>query len=197
MKKIIYVFALFTSVMNAQVGIGTTNPTAKLEIDASIDAIPALEIVPRTTAPTGTASGQISIMDGSLYVYDATRAKWLSSETMVFPFGKNGSVIAGDYLQYARVEHQNSGAKVLQNATIVGIAAEASGGNPTKGFDIIIKTGGTTTTVSTTSFSLTGSTYLNPTANINLSAGDYISIQTRGGTDVNNPTVTLYVKWRK
>jgi hypothetical protein len=51
--------------------------------------------------------------------------------------------------------------------------------------------------VSTASFSLTGSTYLNPTANINLSAGDYISIQTRGGTDVNNPTVTLYVKWRK
>lgn len=196
MKKITLTFLFINFFAFAQVGIGTTNPTAKLEIDASQDAIPALEIVPRTTAPTGTANGQISIIDGSLYIYDLTRAKWLSSETIIFPFGLNG-VVATEYLQYARVANQYSGAKVLQNSTIIGISSEASAGNASKSFDITVKTGGTTTIVSTNTFSLNGYTYLNSTANINVSAGDYITVSSNGGADVNNPTVTLYLKWRK
>lgn len=190
MKKFIYVIALFTSVMQAQVGIGTTNPTAKLEIDASTDAIPALEIVPITTVPTGTASGQMVIKDGSLYIYDQTRVKWLSSETMTYAFGRAGGT-DNIYLEYSGVANANSGAKILKNATIVGITAQSSGGVTTKAFDIELSTG-------TSTFSLVGGEYSSNIANIDVDAGDYIAIFVRNaGNDVNNPTVTLHLKWRE
>lgn len=195
MKKIIYVIALFTSVMNAQVGIGTTNPTSKLEIDATADAIPALEIVPVTTVPTGSESGQMIIKDGSLFIYDSVRGKWLSSETMIYPFGNDGGT-NNRRLDFAGLDNQtNSGAKILKNATIVGITSMASGGNNTKSFNIIERNG--TTTINTNTFSLTALNYSSTTTNIDITAGNYITIFTPNDTSVNSPTVILHIKWRE
>ena len=193
MKKFIYVITLFTSVMQAQVGIGTTNPTAKLEIDASADAIPALEIVPSITAPTGTANGQIAVIDGSLYIYDVTRAKWLSSETISFSFGLNGTYDDG-YLQFSRVQNGLSGAKILKDATIVGITAVTSGGNPTK----LIEIDGSTLGLAFANFNLIATQYLSSITDINVPEGENINIYVADpGPTISNLSVTIYLKWRK
>lgn len=195
MKKIIYVIALFTSVMQAQVGIGTTNPTSKLEIDASTDAIPALEIVPRTTAPTGTANGQISMIDGSLYIYDVTRAKWLSSETITLNFGYF-DVIQNGYLDYSGLIYadETSGSKMPMNGTLVYATIQTSGGNTTKQFRV--RKNGTTTNIQ--NMNLTSGTYTDNTLNMDFNAGDFLNVfVTNNGTSVNKPIVTLYIKWRK
>lgn len=193
MKKIIYVIALFTSVMHAQVGIGTTNPTSKLEIDASTDAIPALEIVPRTTAPTGTANGQISMIDGSLYIYDVTRAKWLSSETLPFSFALSGTGNNGVYLGYSGVTSSLTGVKMPFDGTIVIVTAESSGQNANKGFEIRKTTANTTIFT----FNLVNYTYTNSTLNIDFNAGDYLNVFSNTTANTANPIVNIFVKWRK
>lgn len=174
-----------------KVGVGSTNPTSKLKIDASTDTFPSLEIVPRTTAPTGTTSGQIAMIDNSIYIYDATRAKWLSSETMTYTFGGSGA-LDGVYLGYGGVANANSGAKILQNATIIGITAEAASGNNSKAIDIELASGITT-------FNLNGAlAYSSNTTSIDVNAADYIAIFAQAaGASVSNLTVTLHLKWRK
>jgi hypothetical protein len=175
-------------------GIGTVNPTAKLEIDATTENIPALEIVPRATAPTGTANGQIVVIDNSMYMFDIVRSKWLSSETMPLSFGNNGNT--GDrYLNFATVTNQaNSGAKMPYNGTIVAISVQSAGGNSTKGFEI--RKNGTTTSLF--SFNLTANAYINSTTNIDFNAGDFLNVfVVSSGTNVTNPATILFIKWRK
>ncbi len=58
MKKIIYVIALFTSVMQAQVGIGTTTPSGALEVNSAMP-LPSTQkagFVPPTVALSATNS---------------------------------------------------------------------------------------------------------------------------------------------
>lgn len=198
MKYLKLLFALLAAIvsvaMNAQVGIGTTTPTAKLEIDASADAIPALEIVPQATTPTGTSDGQICILENSLYVYDSSRSKWLSSETMVLSWGGSGN-FDDRYLETNGNFSATGGIKIPKNATIVAITAQATtGGNPTKGFEI--RKNNPSVTVNT--FSLVANTYNNKTSNIDINADDFLRVfATNAGSDVTSPTVTLWIKWRK
>lgn len=58
MKKVIYVIALFTSVMQAQVGIGTTTPSGALEVSSALP-LPSTQkagFVPPTVALSATNS---------------------------------------------------------------------------------------------------------------------------------------------
>ena len=176
---------------NGRIGIGTVSLTSKVKIDAFADAFPSLEIVPRTTAPTGTASGQMAIINGSLFIYDLTRAKWLSSETMTYSFGLTGNA-DGDLLQYASVALAGSGARILKNATIVGITVQTAGGNATKVFDVTASISGTT------SYTLVGGALVNSNVNVNVDAGEYIRVSaSTAGTFASDPTVTLHLKWRE
>ena len=62
----IYFFLLFFACfsVSAQVGVGTTDPTAELEIETSNSGIPALELNPQSS-PTGTATGQLAVLETS------------------------------------------------------------------------------------------------------------------------------------
>ncbi len=175
-------------------GIGTVNPTAKLEIDATAENIPALEIVPRATAPTGTANGQIAVIDNSLYMFDTSRNKWLSMETMPFPFGRDGGT-SDRYLDFANIQNNSdTGAKMPYDGTIVAITVESSGGNSTKGFEI--RKNGTATSLF--SFNLASNAYLNSMTNIDFNAGDYLNVYVvSAGSNVTRPTAILFIKWRK
>jgi len=178
-----------------RLGIGTVNPTAKLEIDATTENIPALEIVPRTTAPTGTANGQIAVIDNSMYMFDLGRNKWLSVETMPFAFGNSGST-NNSYLNFTTFANQNSSAKMPFDGTIVAITVQTSGGGSgaTKGFEIR-KNG---TTASIFSFNLVAYAYMNTTTNIDFNAGDFINVfAVAGGGSPSDPVATLFINWRK
>ena len=87
MKTLLLTFSLLIcNVIFAQVGIGTTNPTAQLEINTSGTSLPALEISPQSS-PIGTATGQLAVIDDKLFLYDQTRGKWLSVESCLLNFG--------------------------------------------------------------------------------------------------------------
>lgn len=130
------------------------------------------------------------ILDESLFICDASRGKWLSSETMIYPFGRGGDVF-NQYLDYASVTNGNSGAKLLKNATIIEITAESSCENATKSFDIELST-------STSTFSLVDGEHSSNIVDIDVNEDDYKAIFVRNaGTDVTNPTVILHLKWRE
>lgn len=178
---------------NGNVGINTTSATSKLEIDASTGTTPPLEIVPRTTVPTGTAGGQIAVIDNSLYIYDVSRTKWLSSETVTFEWGHDGN-LKGAYLDCAGVLNEpNTGVKMPYNGTIIAITALQSGGDASKGF-VVRKNSASTDLIS---FNLTSFTY-NASTNIDFNADDFLKVFTvAAGGECTNPVVTLYIKWRK
>ncbi|MBT8255620.1 MAG: hypothetical protein KJO23_03695 [Bacteroidia bacterium] len=200
MKKI-FVLALFVLVysysVSAQVGIGTVNPSSELEIETTNTGVPALELNPQS-APTGSATGQLSVIGDQLYMYDATRAKWLSTETSALAFTSSGAT-SNVLLKYGEVANTNGGAYMPLDGTIVYIGAttsDALGSGSTKAFDVTVKNG--LTTLSTTTFNLVNWKFLKTDYNVNFNAGDYINVRTpSAGGNVTNPTVTVWVKWRE
>lgn len=187
---------LFVCNIYAQVGIGTTAPSAELDINAiSVGGIPPLELNPQTT-PTGTASGQIAVIGDELYLYDASRTKWLSVASSTFNFGKEGSLNNTD-LEYAG-DIDNSGPSMAQAGTIVYVSLNSSGGNQSKGFTLS-RYNTANTLVSTNTFTLhTGELVVND-ANIDFNKGDYfiVSVDACSGGNVDDASMVLWTKWRQ
>ncbi|WP_146191782.1 hypothetical protein [Algibacter marinivivus] len=189
----------------SQVGIGTTTPTAELEIQTSdvgdpLLDIPALEINPQTTnVPTGSTTGQISVIGDKLYMYDGTRNKWLSIETTKLHYGRGGNR-NNEVLRYVGdFGNQNSSALMPFDGTIVHITARARGGLANKDFSVEIRNGNAIVGTATT-YSLASSEFIDTTTNTNFSAGDYIISRianTPTTATVQDLIVTIWVKWRQ
>lgn len=200
-KLIITSLAVFfsTACLYAQVGIATQAPTAQLELanDVLAPNFPLLELNPQAT-PAGTATGQLAVVGDQLFMYDAARVKWLSTETTALQFSNSGAT-SNQLLKYGEVANVNSGAYMPLNGTIVYVGAttaDLSGGGSIKAFDVTVKNG--TTTVSTTTFNLVNWKFFKTDYNVNFSAGNYINVRTpAAGGNVTDPTVTVWVKWRK
>lgn len=184
---------------SAQVGIGTTNPTAELEIETTNTGIPALELNSQT-APTGTATGQISLIGDKLFVYDATRAKWLSLETTALQYGKSGDA-DGELLRFGGdVRDSNSGPKMPFNGTIVYMTIQSSGGDDDKNFDIKLNdsnVGNDDDSSLDGRIELTSNTFTRTIYNIDFEAGDFITLEARNsGGDIEDAAAIIWVKWR-
>lgn len=189
----------------SQVGIGTTTPTAELEIQTSdvgnpVLDIPALEINPQTSnVPTGSTTGQISVIGDKLYMYDGTRMKWLSIETTKLQFGRPGNR-TNEVLRYVgNFANQNSSSLMPFDGTIVYITARARGGLANKDFSVEIRNGNAIVGTATT-YSLASSEFTDTTVNTNFSAGDYIIsriLNTPTSANVQDLIVTIWVKWRQ
>ncbi len=182
----------------SQVGIGTTTPTAELEIETTNTGIPALEINPQT-APTGTVTGQLSLIGDKLYMYDATRVKWLSIETSNLHFGRPGTR-NNEVLRYSgNFGNQNAGALMPFDGTIVYITARARGGLANKDFSVEIRNGGAIVGTANT-YSLASSEFSDTNINIDFSAGDFIVsriLNTPTTDTVQDLIVTAWIKWRR
>ena len=186
---------LSTNIMLCQVGVGTTNPTSELEIETTNTGIPALEINPQT-APVGSADGQLSVIGDKLYMYDLTRAKWLSIENTTLLYGRTGSRTNEVLRLMGNFGNQNSGAFIPMDATIVHISARARAGNSTKQFSLEIRNGAGF--VSSTTYNLAASEYINTALNIDINAGEYLiaRIGSAGG-NVTDLILTVWLKWRQ
>lgn len=175
----------------SQVGIGTVSPTAELEIEGFDTGIPVLELNPQS-APVGTTTGQLAVIGDMLYMYDATRTKWLSVETTALQYGAAGSR-DDEYLLFGgESQDSGSGARMLRDGTITSINIMASAGSATKGFEIHVNGSNVKT------YNLVAYEISETTTNIDFSAGDYLHIYiapTVGRT--SNPTAIMWVKWRK
>lgn len=173
------------------VGSSITIDTLPVEFNAS-NSIAPLQITPITYIPNASLSaGQVCNHNGSLYLYDDVRAKWISIEKQAPSF--SASKGDGNYLMSGNFSDINSGFVALKNGTIVGITASGGSGNQTKGFSIR-KNGAESDIIA---FSLTSGKYSNSTYNVDITAGDIIQVYCSAeGTQINAPIVQVYIAWR-
>ncbi len=201
MRDIILLLSIVFSGINvaySQVGIGTTSPTAQLEIEANNTGIPALEINPQTS-PTGSAEGQLAVIGDRLYMYNVSRAKWLSIETTTLLFGRSGNQDNVNLRAVANQSNNRSGYLMPFDGTITYITAKSNNnsGAQSKQFSVLVRNGNTTN--STTNFTTSSSEYTSTAVDVDFSAGDYINgtINNDGNGNVNNVSIMICVKWRQ
>lgn len=198
--KVIIVFSLFLGISNlyAQVGIGTVLPTAELEIEGTNTGIPALELNPQS-APTGTADGQLAVIGDKLYLYDASRAKWLSTDTTALNYGWAGTA-DGQVLWFGG-DVELTGPIMPLDGTIVYVTINSTGGNATKRMELQINGSNVGNSGDPTidgRISLASGSFSYADYNIDFSAGDYLTIEANiSGAGVDNPVAVIWVKWRQ
>lgn len=183
------------SAIYAQVGVGTTSPVGKLTVDASTDTTAALELVPQPVPTTNLTAGQIAVIGDKAYMYDATRMKWLSLESVALQFGRGGAANTNTLHHGGNMTSGLSGPLMPFDGTVVAITARGSAGDDT---DVQLRSrNGTINNINET-FTLTALQFLNPLANFDFNAGEYLTVRARdAATTTNNLTVTVWVKWRQ
>ena len=187
---LLYTF-LFSITIYSQVGIGTTSPTAMLDIVSTNTGIPAFKITPQSD-PVGSTTGQLAVIDDLLYMYDATRGKWLSVESTSLQFGKNGSG-DGVFMRFGGdVRNSGSGALMPYNGTITAITIMAKSGESSKEFELWIN--GSIDTY----FNLSSLKFSQTNTNIDFSSGEYLNLKiSSDGEEIKHIGAIIWVKWRK
>ncbi len=202
MKTLLILLLLISINLTAQVGLGTLEPTASLEITTEPSGIPALRLVPQED-PMGSETGQMAVIGDKLFLFDAVRDKWLSVEKTIFEFGRLGSGSAPAEVEFAGGDLQN-GPRLPFNATITGISLNAT--KDTNSRDVYLLINGVRLLNNDIDpskdgvFNLNSSTliYKNTMYNVDIKAGDMISFQVDNTVnDVENLIITLDIKWRK
>ena len=193
-----FLLCLNVTAMWSQVGIGTTDPSAELEIETTNTGIPALQLNPQS-APDGDADGQLAVIGDKLYMYDLTRDKWLSIETTALQYGRNGNVNNQRLRFGGDLRNNSSGPLMPFDGTIVYMTIKSSDGSSTKDFDI--KINGTDVGTDTDAtldgrVNLSSGSFTQTEYNIDFDAGDFITLEIRNGSDVANPAGVIWVKWR-
>jgi len=119
----------------SDVDIDNTEGALKLSRGVGItDA--AFNIVPSTVTPsTNLADGDFHVEDGTIFLYDLARTKFLSSHEYSLQFGKNNGV-GNEYLRFGGdARDGNSGATFPFDVTIVAFTLQGSN-NTGQSFDI-------------------------------------------------------------
>ena len=193
---LIFLFLLCPLFINAQVGIGTTTPNGMLTIDASSETRAALELTPQATPTTNLANGQLAVIGSTLYMYDATRTKWLSVESTAIQFGRNGATDTQNLQYGGNMASGTAGALMPFDGTIVAITAMGASGDDTD-INVRVRDASNTNTINET-FALSGLRYTDTAANFDFDAGDYITARARDATTTTTDvTVIFWVKWRQ
>ncbi|WCC43140.1 hypothetical protein PJJ26_04780 [Tenacibaculum finnmarkense] len=180
---------------NDNVGIGDFSGTtidAKLHVKST--DVP-FKIEPNTTTPTGISGGQMFVdsTNGILYIYDGTRAKWLSVDRTMVGWGVNNANTGNEYLrQFNGAQSNRNGWRMIRNATITAISAQTDI-NQTWILEIR-KNDGTTAIASLTITNQQGNH--NNTLNIDVNEGDFIQAYCNG-TNVSHPETLIEIAWRK
>ena len=162
----------------------------------SSNSYASLQLTPVTYTPTeSVAPGQVINKEGTLFLYDGTRNKWLSLEKNEVSYQtRNGDAI---YLSTGNHSTGLSGFTALRNGTIVGVTASGGTGNLSKGFSI--RMNGDSTDLYT--FSLNGVSppvYTSSSLDIDFDAGDILQVYcSAAGSFIRSPRVSLIIAWRE
>ena len=205
---------LFSNVLFAQVGIGADVPASELDIKGSATGAPTLKLTPQAV-PTGTATGQLAVINDILYQFDLGRNSWLSVESTMLTFGLLGPANDEDLEYIGDVE--DGGPIVPFNASVVYATANTSGGELNKLLFIDVYAPGNPNPIISAPIQFSDGTISNPTLNVPFPAGVYAKVRvTRSSsvTGVNNgtspptytfgpdtgpiidPLFSLWLKWR-
>lgn len=143
------------------------------------------------SAPTG-ASGRVSIIDGILYTYDSTRAKWLSVERKMLWASKAGSA-KNVYLRVGEVSTLQTGMRMPRDGTITALVVQT---RDPETWTLEIRRNGVTTPIA--SLAISAATGAHDTAvNVDFTAGDIIQVYANtAGTTIRAPVAGLEIAWR-
>ena len=178
----------------AGVGRSITVDTGAVVMDASGGNYAPLQLNPVSSAPsTGAAAGQVCINDGIVYVYDATRGKWLSSNRMTVVFGRRG-LTKDQELNFGAgsLPSNNSGYRMVRDATIVSMSAQIDASGTC---DMHLRSNDNAADLVTQSISAAlgaGST----TTDQDLSSGDFLQSYLESAAGVADPMLVIEIAWR-
>jgi len=172
--------------------IDSTAGAVKIDVGTATNA--PLELTEKATLPTtGLAGGQLTTKDGTLFVYDGTRSKWVSTNRMFVVFGRKGKT-KNQYLNIysGDVPSNLSGIPLAKDAVILSMAGvfESSG---TGTFEIR-KDDGTSPIVS---LALSAEDKKQETTtNIDLNAGETLQGYFSNSSVCDSPIIVLEIAWR-
>jgi len=165
-----------------------------LDATPGANAYAPLRLTDLTAAPTSSlAAGDVAVIDGELYAYDATRSKWLSVHRNNVSFGLRRA--DSRYLMTSdNFSNRFNGFLINKDACIVSVFARAASGNINKSFQI--RRNANVSSLGT--YSLSAGNYLDNSLNINLNAGEYVQVFADGVNGAANDfTVQLEIAYRK
>ncbi len=197
----LFILSISSTLLYSQVGLGITNPTAALEIKTENTGIAALGLSPQTN-PSGTQTGQMAVIGGILYMFDAIRDKWLSVENTGLEFGRRGSGSDPAEVEFGGGDLQ-TGPTMPFDGTIVGINMSAGADNSREIFlfinDVAVPNNDSNIHVDGV-FILDQTTlqYQDNDYNLDFQAGDIIRFSIDSDVDdIESLIINLQVRWRK
>lgn len=182
---------------NSSTGTLTSRTSGdKLVLDTSTKTYPPLILTPNVLTPTTELSGgSLVVQNNQLYLYDLSRSKWLSTTTLQYSWGRSTNADGAALLFGGDVARTTVGPAMLFDATIVGITARTLTTGVAKQMDIYVN--GVDIATPFTFNGGTPNTFSSNTTNINLNAGDYLSIFANANlAAIANTIATLFIKWR-
>jgi len=165
--------------------------TGSVQLSAADGGYAPFELTEQSILPTqGLSGGQFSVKDGILYIYDATRTKFLSVQRMFMAFGRKGKT-KNQFIDHLAGTSNNSGYRLARNATIVSITGQV---DETGSCDIRIRKNDVSTNI--TSLNIASDIGdQDTTIDINLSAGDYLQSFVDSIEGVSDPLVIVEIAW--
>lgn len=162
-------------------------------LDATSTNAP-LQIVPKGSLPTtDLLDGQMAMSDGLLFVYDATRGKWLSVQRQYLTFGRRRNT-RNQYLNFGvgNMPSNNSGFRMIRNATIVGLSGQLDSNGTC---DMQVRRNDTATAISTLGITAANGA-VNNIANIDVNANDYLQSYLSAAASVAEPVFIIEIAYR-
>lgn len=196
MKNSLTILVLSIGVqLMSQVGIGTKNPTAALDINASATNTPALFLKP-SPVHRGTEDGQIAIIDNELYLYNKDKAKWFTVSSVAYSFGNDQNNSSG-VLKYSG-DITAIGPMLPRDGTIIGITVNSTAmSSSSKDINVKIKSS-SGSTLTTKSFKVQNKKLNRQDLNIAFNEGNSLMVELdSSGGNIKNPVVVVFVKWHK
>ncbi len=165
-----------------------------VKLDASSQTNAPLELVPQASAPsTDLQDGQVSVIDDELYVYDATRTKWLSVARHTIVFGRRGNT-KNKYLNFfgGSLASNNTGLRLPWDCVITAMSAQL---DATGTATFTVRESTLTRTVNQVVTAALGSHATN--INQNMNAGDLLECYLAASSNVQDPLILIEIAKRK
>lgn len=157
------------------------------------DSNPNFVLDPRASAPTtGNADGAVAYSGGVLYVYDGTRAKWLSVDRKEVVFGRKGNSKDIYLRTLDGIATSETGVRISRNATVTALTAQADSAGT---WTLEVRRNDVVTTL--TSLTVTAAQgNQDITINIDLNQGDELQVYMTSASGVVSPVGTVEIAYR-
>lgn len=172
--------------------IGTDS--GPVEFDSETATSAPVRVVPKASLPTtALADGQMAVVDGIMYIYDATRSKWLSVQRQFLVFGRKG-VTKNQYINFAAgtLSSNNSGYRIPRASVIVSMSGQLDVSGTC---DLHVRKNDAATNVATLPIATaTGASDIS--TNVSLNVGDFLqSFCSVAVGDVNDPMFIVEIAY--